>query len=188
MLKTKSIVGLLLTLTLGLNLACGLIDQTAEANKIVGEANALIAQDNRKVPELSKLFNDLLGSGLSTVRDLEAYKKENQAKFDQLTKLSGELEKSGDETAAKFDQASKLKLNEKYKQYLELKSQEHKKRTDSIRLVAPLAKSFLETKEIDKINQMLDDYNKNSEQLENQYNDLEKQSDKIAKDNPDLIK
>lgn len=184
----KISIGFLVILVVGLSASCGLLDQTQDANKLVGEANVLIAQDNKKMLELNNLFGELLGANLITVKDLEVYKKTNQARFDQLTAMSGELEKSGDDTSAKFEQASKFKLNEKYKQYLELKAQEHKKRTDAVRLVAPLVKNFLETKDVNEINRQLDEFNKKSGAFDDEARALMNESDKIVRENPTLIR
>lgn len=175
-------------LIIGLMLGCGLMDQTGEANKLVTEANKMIMEDNQKTLAANILFDQLLGSGLSSVEDVDAYKKENQAKFDDLSNKFGELEKNEPAIIDKFRQASQLKLNEKYKQYLELKVQEFSKQSEATKLINPLIKSFLETKDTDKINALLDDYNVKRDTINNEVQSIQKQADQIAKDNPTLIK
>lgn len=175
-------------LIIGLILGCGLTDQTDEANKLVTEANKMIMEDNQKTVAANLLFDQLLGSGLSSVENVESYKKENKTKFDELSAKFGELEKNEPVIIDKFRQASQLKLNEKYKQYLELKVQEFSKQSEATKLINPLINSFLETKDIDKINSLLDDYNAKRDAIAKETEAFQKQADQIASDNPTLIK
>lgn len=188
MLKNHKVNGLLIILTISFVMACGLGDQTDEANKIVGEANKMIMEDNQQTVAANLLFQQLLGASLSTVDNVESYKKANKTKFDDLTVKFSEMEKNEAVIVDKFRQASQLKLNEKYKQYLELKTQEFTKQAEATKLVNPLIKSFLETNDVDKINAQLDDYNAKHETIRKEAEAIQAQADQIAKDNPTLIK
>jgi DNA repair exonuclease SbcCD ATPase subunit len=188
MLKKSGNVWLVLLLILGVGLACGLGDQTDEANKLVDEANVGIKTYNENTIKSSKLFNDLYGDSLKNVEDLDDYKTANKAKFEELKTLSEQLDKSGNELSDKFDKASKLKLNDKYKEYLSLKAQEFKKRADADKLVPPFVKSFAEAKDADAVNKLIDDYNKKSADLAKESDDISKKADQIVKDNPSIIK
>jgi len=55
MLMKKNSAWLVLMLFIGLSLACGLDDQTDEANKLVDEANAIIEKDNELIVESNEL-------------------------------------------------------------------------------------------------------------------------------------
>lgn len=188
MLNNYKIFTLVFCLLIGLNAACGLVDQTDEANKIVTEANKMIMEDNQRTVAANALLQQLLGASLSTVDNVESYKKENKAKFDDLTAKFSEIEKNEATIVDKFRQASQLKLNEKYKQYLELKVQEFSKQTEATKLVNPLIKSFMETSDVDKINAQLDEYNTKYETIRKEAEAIQTQADQIAKDNPTLIK
>lgn len=188
MLTNKKICTLLTVLLLGLSAACGLGDQTDEANKIVMEANGLIMQDNMQTIGANASLQQLLGAGLGSVKNVETYKKENKTKFDDLTTKFGELEKNEAVIVDKFRQASQLKLNEKYKQYLELKVQEFSKQAEATKLVVPLIQSFMEMKDTDKINAQLEEYNTKYESIRKEAEAIQTKADQIAKDNPDLIK
>jgi hypothetical protein len=184
----KHISIVLLALSLCLIVACGLGDQTEEANKLVDEANVLISKSNELSPKSNKLFTELLGDNLTKVEDLVEYKEENKAKFAELTTLSDQIDKLGSETIEKFEQASKLKLDEKYKDYLIIKIQELRKRSEGDKLTTPFVKTFLDTKEVGKINKQIEDYNKKTSDIGNEADELMKKADQIVKDNPNTIK
>lgn len=187
MLNNHKIKVLFMILATGLTMACGLGDQTDEANKIVIEANKMIMEDNQQTIASNAQLQQLV-SEMSSADNFESYKKENKAKFDDLTAKFSEMEKNETTIADKFRQASQLKLNEKYKQYLELKVQEFSKQTEATKLVNPLIKSFMETTDAEKINAQLDDYNAKYEAVRKEAEAIQSQSDKLAKDNPTLIK
>lgn len=188
MLRNKGNIIFALTVLLVIGLACGMLDQTAEANKFVDEANILIGQNNDRVIKSSRMFTELFSTNLVKVTNVEKYKKENKVQFEELIALSGEIEKNGAELIGKFEQALKLKIGDKYKQYLELKIQEHKKRMENEKLVIPFIKAFLETKDTNKINEQIDEYNNRSVQITKESHDLMDKADQIVKENPDLIK
>lgn len=188
MLKYQKTKVLLVILTIGFVTACGLGDQTDEANKIVVEANKMIMEDNQQTIAANLLLQQLLGTSLSSVDNVESYKKDNKAKFDDLTAKFSTMEKNEATIVEKFRQASQLKLNEKYKQYLELKVQEFSKQAEATKLVNPLIKSFMETTDTDKINAQLEDYNTKHETIRKEAEAIQSQADQIAKDNPTLIK
>lgn len=185
----KNINALLATvLLIGLSLACSIGDETDAANKLVNEANTVIKSYNEASIKSGKLFSELLGDNLTKVEDLEVYKTENKAKFDELLSLNGQIEKNGAEAVSKFEEASKLKLDEKFKEYLGMKVQEFKKRAEADKLTAPFVKSFLETKEVDKLDKLIEDYNKKSTAVVKESEELMKKADQIVKDNPNSIK
>lgn len=186
----KRNIGFFLLSAISLISACGMLDETTEANKIVAEANVEIVKNNAQVMQSNALFTQLFNTGLASVDgdNLEDYKKENKAKFDEFIKLSGDMDKTSNDLISKFDQASKLKLNEKYKEYLVLKSQEYKKRQELDKLVVPFINSFLEAKDVDKINGQIGEYNEKSTAIKKEIDDLGNKADKVVKDNPNLIK
>jgi hypothetical protein len=148
----------------------------------------MITKNNGLQTKSSFLFSTLLGARLSTISDIEGYKKQNREKFDELISVTDESVKLVSELADKFEQASKLRLTDKYKEYLVLKSQEFRKRSEADKLVAPIVKLFLETKDADGWNKEIDDYNKKSETIMKEAEEIEKKADKIVEDNPTLIK
>ena len=181
----KSIV---LFLSIALSAACGLVDQTADANKLVIEANGLIVEDNQQLLAADQKLQQLLGSGLGTAKNIDAYKSAHKTELDELAAQFARLESNETQIAEKFRQAAQFKLNEKYKQYLELKTQEFSKEAESSKLVNPLIKSFMEAPDKTSIINVLNEYDTKSEAIRKEVADLQSQSEQLAKDNPSLIK
>lgn len=188
MMLIKKMVWVAAFAAMTLSVACGLGGQIDEANKLVDEANAIIKSYNEDSIKSGKLVSDLLGENLKNADDVEEYKKDNKAKFDELVSLNAKLEKSGAEATSKFDQASKLKLDDKFKEYLTLKVQEMNKRGDVDKQTSAFVKAFLDTKDVDKINNLISDYNKKSADTQKEADDIMNKADKITKDNPSVFK
>ena len=106
---------------------------------MVDEANVIIQKSNEISVKYRKMFNDLLGDNLTKVRDLDAYKEENKSKFDEVISFGDQLMKLYDESAGKFEQASKMDVPEKFSEYLAIKGQEMKKRSETEKLTGPIS-------------------------------------------------
>jgi len=185
--KKNNNTWLILTFLIGLSLACGLGEQTDEANKFVVEANVIIEKNNALIDKSNRLFTELLGDNLTKVEDMKGYKEKNKSKFDEVISLTGQIEKSSAEAIDKFEQASKLKLSEKYKEYLDIKIQEMKKRTEAHKLVVPFVEEFLQTNDMDKINKLIEDFNEQNIVIDKEVNNLSEKVEQIKKDNPTVI-
>lgn len=86
-----------------------------------------------------------------------------------------------------FEQASKLNLSEKYKEYLNVKTQELKKRADAHKLDVSFVKEFLQTNDADKFNKPIEDYNKKSTNITEEIDELSEKGRQIIKDNPNIF-
>ena len=185
MFRKSSIWLIILVGVVSLGIAC---DQADEANKFVDEANATVTKSNEMGVKAANLTNELLGENMTKAEDLEEYKTKNKAKFDELLGLSEQAEKARNEAAGKFEQATKLKVDEKFKEYLNIGIQELKKRAESDKLRTAFVKAFLAEKEAEKIDSLVGDYNKNSAALAKEADDLGKKADQMIKDNPNVFK
>jgi len=185
---TKSIGGVLtimMLLIFGLK-ACDNA-QIDEANKLVDEANVITEKKKELLAKSNELFIELLGDNLTKVEDIKAYKEKNKSKFDELINLTGQIERLGAESTDKYEQASKLKVSEKYKEYLGIKIQEIKKRTDAHKLVVPFIKEFLQTNDVDKINKLIDDFDKQNTDVTKEIDELSEKAEQFVKDNPKVF-
>jgi len=183
---TKSIGGVLaimMLLIFGLK-ACGPGEQTDEANKLNDEAGVILEKENDLADKSNQLLDELLGDNLTKAEDIKAYKEKNKSKFDEVISLTGQIEKLKAESMDKYEQILKLKLPEKYKEYLGIKIQEFKKRDDANKLVVPLIKEFLQTNDIDKINKLIEDFNRQTADTAKEANELSEKAGQFAKDNP----
>lgn len=162
--------------------------QTDEANKLVDEGNAVIKKNNELTTKVSALLPELLGEKMAKAEDLEKYKADNKAKFDELVSLCDQLEKGGNEAAAKFEQASaKLKAGDKFQEYTNLKAQEFKKRAEWDKATGTFVKSFLAEKDAEKADALVGEFNKKQETMKKDADDLGAKADKIVKDNPSMF-
>jgi len=162
--------------------------QIDEANKLNDEAGVILEKENDLADKSNQLLDELLGDNLTKVEDVKAYKEKNKSKFDELISLIGQVERLGAESTDKYEQASKLKVSEKYKEYLGIKIQEIKKRTDAHKLVVPFIKEFLQTNDVDKINKLMEDFNQQTADIAKEADKLSEKARQLAKDNPNVIK
>lgn len=163
-------------------------DETEMANDIIGRANEIITKNNADSIKSTELFNELLGDGISEVSDIEKHKSENKAKFDSLIQFNDKIAERYEEIATMFDASARLKVGDVYREYLTLKSEEFRKRSQAEKLVAPMVRKFLETQTMEEWNKETDKFNEKSTKLIAEADELGKRADKIASDNPTLIK
>ena len=170
-----------------LGLACDNA-QIDDANKLINEANPLIDKSKPLSEKAANLINDVMGSKMTEAEDIDQYKTDNKAKFDEIVSLSEQCEKNFSEAAGKFDQASTRKLDDKFKEYVGLKAQEFKKDAEKHKMTAAFIKAFLAERDVAKADQSIADYNKKNEALMKEANELDAKAEKIIKDNPSLFK
>ena len=116
MFRKKSNAGLVILLAaISLSMAC---EQTREANKLVDEAIAIKKKNIEIDAQAVGLLNELMGSNMTNADDLDKHKTVNKAKFDELIGFHAQLEKNANDAAVKYEEVSKLKLNERFKEYL----------------------------------------------------------------------
>lgn len=186
MLKTKSIWLGFLLVAISLSWACDA--STGEANKLVDEGNAIIKKNNEMTAKVSALLPDLLGEKMTKAEDLEKYKADNKAKFDELISLCDQLEKGGNDAAAKFEQASsKLKAGDKFQEYTNVKAQEFKKRAEWDKATGAFVKSFVAEKDAEKANDLVVAFNKTQDTMKKEADGLMEKAEKIVKDNPTMF-
>ena len=187
MFRSRSIWLAVLLGLISLSWACD-AGQVDEANKLVDEGNAIITKNNEVIQKAAALNKELLGENMTKAEDLEKYKEENKAKFDELVKMNEQTEKGFNEAGAKFEQAAKLKVDDKFKEYLNVGVQEFKKRAEIEKAGNDFVKGFLAEKNLEKIDSLVDEYNKKSIALMKEADDLKAKAEKIIKDNPAVFK
>ncbi|HEY0005849.1 MAG TPA: hypothetical protein VGB17_13785 [Pyrinomonadaceae bacterium] len=172
-------------------LGCGAMknlggDATAEANQLIQSAN----QDLR---DAQKIADDNLQE---KTRDFTKAVQNNNADeaqrvLDDAIKQIDEGLAKGDSAADKFERASKLNLNDKQKEYLGLQSQAVRKRVDAFKEFRKAVVILRDNKGALTSQKSRDDYLaalNNFKKLNSQADDLERQADAVARQNPDKIK
>jgi len=185
MLKVRQFgVFFVLALALGFATACK-IYETDKANKLVDAANTSIKDANDKTQSgTSKLVE--MEAAVPNMEDEETLTKwRNEAKA-----IIADLEKARDgytDAGNKFLEASKLKLQDKFKEYLDAKGQEMKKRGEMSAALIPEPQSL--------INGSAEEFKAKATEVETKYQDLKKQADdleskanKIYEENKSLFK
>ena len=182
--QTKLNTLLALALMLAFALACSGGDETDKANKLVGEGNTAIQDGNKMAadfgPKLDKLY-----VGLSNDFDADKERLSPQAKeiVDGLTKTGDKYR----DASKKFDEASKLKINDKFKEYLTLKSQSLSKRAEEMDAGKSKAQALIDGKDGDSVIAKVKEDNTKIDKLEQESKDLDAKADKIQAENKDKI-
>ena len=171
---------------ISLSMACG--GQEDEANKLVNEANALVTKASANDAKIGSLSKELLGEAWVNAEDNAKYVADNKAKFDELAGLDEQNEKTMNEAAGKYDQATKLKVDDKFKEYIGVKSQQLKKLGEKYKAEATFVKALMAEQDSDKAGKLSEDFAKKTTEMNKEIADLTAKADKIMKDNPTVFK
>ena len=184
---------LALVLLASLALACGALknlggNSLAEANKLVQDANNELKAIDRIIED-----NDEKESALSKA-EKSGDAAEVRRVLDDIIKAIDDGLKHGEVAADKLDKASKMNVDDKYKEYLSLKSQSLRKQVEAFKELKDAAK--IERDNYDNPDKAAeqkakDDFRKknaNYKKLLGDAKDLSRKADDIARQNPDKIK
>jgi len=162
-------------------LACSTGNETEKANKLVDEGNAAVQEAKKSLTEAEQLKQKMMATDVSQLDDARKTAKDAITAYEKA-------EARCKEAAAKYDEASRLKLNDKFKEYLALKVKEYNKRAELMQMAKGVPQALIESESrqgwISKANSLNDKVN----QLAKVADDLGSQAEKIQKDNPDIFK
>src|SRR5258708_17867892 len=102
-------------------MACRTGDETETANNLGDEGNAAVAEGKKFYEEADDKKQKMLQTNVSELAKARTLAKEAIAAYDKA-------EDKCKEAAKKYDEASKLKISDKFKEYLELKAKEYNNR------------------------------------------------------------
>ncbi|MEK7724831.1 MAG: hypothetical protein AAB336_10810 [Acidobacteriota bacterium] len=177
------ILAIVVMITIGL--ACS-GDDTQKANDLVKEANKFVidANDGVKKAEAKGTEYDSKLAKITTdkqVEELREFGKEIMKIYDSMNENFG---KAG----GKFEEASKLKVNDKFKEYLELKGREMKKRAEYSLEIKKIPQALIDSKKREEYVENAKTYGTNAKKILDEAKDLGDKADKIIKENPTVIK
>src|SRR6266403_1423941 len=92
------------------------------------------------------------------------------------------------EAAKKYDEASKLKISDKFKEYLGLKTKEYNKRAELVEASKGTPQALLDSENRSSFITRAQANNEKVAQLAKEAEDLAAQATKIEKDNPNMFK
>jgi hypothetical protein len=183
--QTKRNSLLSLMLMLGLVLACSTTggDETDKANKLVGEANTAIEAGNKTAVEAGRK-NDRIFDEIKTdsfAEDKDRLKSTIKEAIDGFTQSAERFR----EAAKKFEEASKLKVNDKFKEYLVLKSQEFNKNAEQMEAARAMPQAILDSEDGEALSRKIKENKERYEKLEKEAKELADKAEKVRAENKD---
>src|SRR6266576_1469185 len=119
-------------------LACNSGNETEKANKLVDEGNTAVQDAKKNLTEAEQLKQKMLVTDVSHLDDARSTAKESIAAYEKA-------EAKCKEAASKYDEASRLKLNEKFKEYLTLKVKEYNKRAELVHTAKGVPQALIDS-------------------------------------------
>jgi len=170
-----------LALLVAMVLACSTGNETEKANKLVDEGNTAVQEAKKNITEAENLKQKMLKTDVSHLDEARETAKEAIAAYEKA-------EAKCKEAASKYDEASRLKLGDKFKEYLALKVKEYNKRAELVQTARGVPQALIDSESrqgwITKANSV----NEQVDKLSKEADDLAAQADKIEKDNPGIFK
>ncbi len=170
-------------LLLGTLLACSFSvgDETDKANKLVAEGNAAINEGKKYLADAEEKKNKMLHTDISQLAEARTVANEAIRAYDQA-------EEKAKEVAGKFEEASKLKINDKFKEYLSLKVKEFNKRAELVETLKSTPQALIDSQSRSSFISRANAATEKADSLGKEANDLGAQADKLQQDNPDAFK
>lgn len=184
--KLNAIFIALLTLVIGL--ACSGTEQTADANKIVGEANKKLDEAKELYAKTETRNTELFNAQVKTISQLQYYKA---SKSSEAKSIVADYEKVSEMLKAvsrQYDDISRMNLNEKYKDYAKLKSDEYVKRAEAVGIRKGNAQAFMEIDDPRTMMTKFDENNSKSDRLFKDAEEMGAKAKKMEEENKEIFK
>lgn len=156
-------------------------NETEKANKLVDEGNAAVQETKKDITEAESLKQKMLNTDVSHLADARATAKDVIAAYEKA-------EAKCKEAASKYDEASRMKLNDKFKEYLALKVKEYNKRAEMVAMAKGVPQALIDSESREGWVNKANEVNGKVDKLRQEADDIGAQADKIQKDNPDIFK
>ena len=178
----------MLIVIVALGLACGGAEQTEEANRTVELANKKLDEARELYDKTETRNTNLFSANVQTVQQLQYYKagKSNEAKsivadYEKIVEMLKDVSRQ-------YDDISRMNLNEKYKDYAKLKSDEYAKRAEAVSLRKGNAQAFMEIDDPRTMMTKFDENNSKSERLFKDAEEMGAKAKKMEEENKDIFK
>ena len=179
--QSSMFMALLFLLAVVLACSSSIGNETAQANKLVDEGNAAVQEAKKFVTEAESKKDTMMHTNVRQLAEARTLAKESVAAYDKA-------EEKCKEAAKKYDEASKLKINDKFKEYLTLKVKEYNKRAELVESARATPQALIDSESRASFITRAKAANDKVEALNKEADDLATQSDKLQKDNPDIFK
>ena len=156
-------------------------NETEKANKLVTEGNAAVQEGNKFVKEAEEKKEQMLQTKISEIAEARTLAKEAIAAYDKA-------EDKCKEAAKKYEEASKLRINDKFKEYLTLKVKEYNKRAEVVETAKGTPQALIDSENQKSFITRAKANNDKFDALGKEADEFASQSDKLEKNNPDIFK
>jgi len=182
--SVKNLEGTLIAvfMVLAAGLACsGTSDEMDKANKLVDDGNSAVTDGKKFITDAQEKITTMLGTDVKHLSEARTLANEAIRLYDQA-------EDKCKAAASKYDEASKLKIDDKYKDYLATKVKEYNKRAELVETLKSIPQALIDAQSRDAFTSRANAANQKAEQIGKDADDLATQADKIQKDNPTSFK
>lgn len=183
----RNLTGILAVLMLiFMGLACS-GDETEKANGLVDEANKFITEANKNVEQAGTKGGEF-DKKVAAMKEEDDKKDVSDFSKKELVPIYDSMKDNFQKASEKFEAASKLKLNDKFKEYLETKAAEMKKRADYANELKTIPKALDDAKNKKDYEDAVAKALENIKKIQKDAQDLADKATKIQKDNPNVMK
>jgi len=179
----NNLAGMLIAVVmlLSVGLACSGTDETEKANGLVNDGNAAVTDGKKFMTDATEKVTTMLGTDVKHLAEARTLANEAIRLYDQA-------EDKCKAAAAKYDEASKLKIDDKFKDYLAAKVKENNKRAELVETLKSVPQALIDAQSKDAFTSRANAANQKAESIAKEADDLAAQADKIQKDNPNSFK
>ena len=168
----------LVTILLALAVACG---ETGKANQLIEEGNKLVQEGNQIFQDTQPKAEQVFNSAEGFPDNQASLKPDAQAAADGFDKSASKLR----DAAKKFEEASRLKIDDKFKEYLTLKAKEFNKHAEQVDVLKSMVAAFNEAGDLDSLNAKMTRGKEQAEKLDTEWRDYAAQAEKVREQNKD---
>ena len=183
--SVRNLAGTLFALfiVLGIGLACsGTSDETDKANKLVDDGNSAVTDGKKFMTDAQEKITTMMGT------EVPQHLSDARTLANEAIRLYGQAEDKCKAAASKYDEASKLKIDDKFKDYLATKVKEYNKRADLIEALKEVPQALIDAHDRNAFTSRANAANQKAESISKEADDLADQAEKIRKDNPNSFK
>ncbi len=179
---------LMLATAFVLIIGCSGGNQQAEANKIVDTANKKLDETKELYSKTEARNSTLFSANIQTVQQLFSYKAKMGGEAKSIVADYEKVAENLKDIAKQYDEISRLKVDDKYKEYAKLKSDEFAKRAEAVGVRKGNALAFAEIDNPKTMTEKFGENNTKSDKLFKDAEDIAGKAKKIEEDNKEIFK
>lgn len=163
-------------------------NQQAEANKIVDQANKKLDETKELYSKTETRNSTLFSANIQTVPQLVYYKSRMAGEAKSIVTDYEKVSDNLKDIAKQYDDISRLNVDDKYKEYAKLKSDEFAKRSEAVNIRKGNAQAFAEISDPRILVTKFQENNTKSDRLFKDAEDIASKAKKIEEDNKEIFK